>query len=70
MKFAIFSLKIFFDIFLGDSIIQFGAKSEDLNMDLFRSTTKPVQKVMEDDDMQTKDVDEIVLVGGKKVLFF
>ena len=33
-------------------------------MDLFRSTMKPVQKVMEDADMQKKDVDEIVLVGG------
>ena len=40
------------------------AKFEELNMDLFRSTMKPVQKVMEDADMQKKDVDEIVLVGG------
>ena len=32
-------------------------------MDLYRSTMKPVQKVMEDTDMQKKDVDEIVLVG-------
>merc|ERR1712066_213775 len=40
------------------------AKFEELNMDLFRSTMKPVQKVMEDVDMQKKDVDEIVLVGG------
>merc|ERR1711874_668303 len=38
------------------------AKFEELNMDLFRSTMKPVQKVMEDADMQKKDVDEIVLV--------
>merc|ERR1719300_1821529 len=37
---------------------------EELNMDLFRSTMKPVQKVMEDADMQKKDIDEIVLVGG------
>merc|ERR1711963_405860 len=40
------------------------AKFEELNMDLFRSTMKPVQKVMEDADMQKKDIDEIVLVGG------
>lgn len=33
-------------------------------MDLFRSTLKPVQKVLEDADLQKKDIDEIVLVGG------
>lgn len=32
--------------------------------DLFRSTMKPVQKVLDDADMNKKDVDEIVLVGG------
>jgi heat shock protein 5 len=40
------------------------AKFEELNMDLFRSTLKPVQKVLEDADLQKKDIDEIVLVGG------
>jgi len=40
------------------------AKFEELNMDLFRGTLKPVQKVLDDADMQKKDVDEIVLVGG------
>jgi len=40
------------------------AKFEELNMDLFRSTLKPVQKVLEDADMNKKDVHEIVLVGG------
>lgn len=40
------------------------AKFEELNMDLFRSTMKPVQKVLDDADMQKKDIDEIVLVGG------
>jgi len=40
------------------------AKFEELNMDLFRGTMKPVQKVLEDSDLQKKDVDEIVLVGG------
>ena len=33
-------------------------------MDLFRSTMKPVQKVIEDADMKKSDIDEIVLVGG------
>lgn len=40
------------------------AKFEELNMDLFRSTMKPVQKVLEDADMKKEQVDEIVLVGG------
>jgi len=33
-------------------------------MDLFRATMKPVKKVMEDADMDKKEVDEIILVGG------
>ena len=40
------------------------AKFEELNMDLFRSTMKPVRKVIEDADMKKTDIDEIVLVGG------
>ncbi|XP_031434094.1 endoplasmic reticulum chaperone BiP-like [Clupea harengus] len=40
------------------------AKFEELNMDLFRSTLKPVQKVLEDSDLKKSDIDEIVLVGG------
>uniref|UniRef100_A0A3P8RDB5 Endoplasmic reticulum chaperone BIP n=1 Tax=Astatotilapia calliptera TaxID=8154 RepID=A0A3P8RDB5_ASTCA len=40
------------------------AKFEELNMDLFRSTLKPVQKVLEDADLKKSDIDEIVLVGG------
>merc|ERR1712042_85213 len=40
------------------------AKFEELNMDLFRGTLKPVQKVLEDSDMTKKEIDEIVLVGG------
>ncbi|XP_023245404.1 heat shock 70 kDa protein cognate 3 isoform X1 [Copidosoma floridanum] len=40
------------------------AKFEELNIDFFRSTLKPVQRVLEDADMNKKDVDEIVLVGG------
>jgi len=40
------------------------AKFEELNMDLFRSTMKPVQKVIEDADLGKNEVDEIVLVGG------
>uniref|UniRef100_H2Z065 Endoplasmic reticulum chaperone BIP n=1 Tax=Ciona savignyi TaxID=51511 RepID=H2Z065_CIOSA len=40
------------------------AKFEELNNDLFRSTIQPVKKVLEDADLTTKDVDEVVLVGG------
>ncbi|CAJ0563585.1 unnamed protein product, partial [Mesorhabditis spiculigera] len=40
------------------------AKFEELNMDLFRATLKPVQKVLEDSDLKKTDVHEIVLVGG------
>eukprot|EP00095_Tigriopus_kingsejongensis_P002322 snap_masked-scaffold347_size200506-processed-gene-1.5 protein:Tk02322 transcript:snap_masked-scaffold347_size200506-processed-gene-1.5-mRNA-1 annotation:"78 kda glucose-regulated" len=40
------------------------AKFEELNMDLFRSTMKPVKKVLEDADMSKKEIDEIILVGG------
>merc|ERR1719356_1651576 len=40
------------------------AKFEELNMDLFKGTLKPVQKVLEDADLTKKDIDEIVLVGG------
>uniref|UniRef100_A0A8C4ZUD2 78 kDa glucose-regulated protein n=1 Tax=Gadus morhua TaxID=8049 RepID=A0A8C4ZUD2_GADMO len=39
-------------------------KFEELNMDLFRSTMKPVQKVIDDSDLKKTDIDEIVLVGG------
>merc|ERR1712158_305399 len=39
-------------------------KFEELNMDLFKGTLKPVQKVLEDSDLTKKDIDEIVLVGG------
>jgi len=40
------------------------AKFEELNMDLFRSTVKPVKQVLEDSDLKKEDIDEIVLVGG------
>ncbi|KAL8606288.1 hypothetical protein ACOMHN_024184 [Nucella lapillus] len=40
------------------------AKFEELNMDLFRSTTKPVKQVLEDADLKKEEIDEIVLVGG------
>uniref|UniRef100_A0A3P9DKS8 78 kDa glucose-regulated protein n=1 Tax=Maylandia zebra TaxID=106582 RepID=A0A3P9DKS8_9CICH len=39
-------------------------KFEELNMDLFRSTLKPVQKVLEDAELKKSDIHEIVLVGG------
>ncbi len=34
------------------------------SQDLFRSTMKPVQKVLEDAELSKSDIDEIVLVGG------
>merc|ERR1712038_1406147 len=40
------------------------AKFEELNMDLFRSTMKPVKKVLDDGELTKKDIDEVVLVGG------
>merc|ERR1719411_2149071 len=40
------------------------AKFNELNLELFKSTLKPVQKVLEDADLTKKEVDEIVLVGG------
>jgi heat shock protein 5 len=40
------------------------ARFEELNMDLFKKTMGPVQKVLEDADMEKSEVDEIVLVGG------
>jgi len=40
------------------------AKFEELNMDLFRSTMIPVKKVIEDGDIEKKEIDEIVMVGG------
>jgi len=40
------------------------ARFEELNLDLFKKTLGPVQKVLEDADMAKTEVDEIVLVGG------
>ncbi|PIL34228.1 transporter [Ganoderma sinense ZZ0214-1] len=40
------------------------AKFEELNMDLFRRTMKPVERVLRDAKVKKEDIDEIVLVGG------
>ncbi|GCE98323.1 ATPase with role in protein import into the ER [Zygosaccharomyces mellis] len=40
------------------------AKFEELNLDLFKRTLKPVEKVLEDAGLTKKDIDDIVLVGG------
>ncbi len=40
------------------------ARFEELNIDLFRNTLKPVQKVLEDSNLKKSDINEIVLVGG------
>ncbi|KAK3943671.1 glucose-regulated protein [Diplogelasinospora grovesii] len=40
------------------------AKFEELNMDLFKKTLKPVQQVLRDAGVSKQEVDDIVLVGG------
>ncbi|EDO33296.1 predicted protein [Nematostella vectensis] len=40
------------------------ARFEELNAKLFKSTLKPVQKVLEDADLKKSEIHEIVLVGG------
>merc|ERR1740130_640429 len=40
------------------------AKFEELCLDLFKKTMKPVKKALEDSKMEKSDVDEVVLVGG------
>jgi endoplasmic reticulum chaperone BiP len=40
------------------------ARFEELNLDLFKKTLGPVQKVLDDADLEKKDIDEVVLVGG------
>ena len=45
-------------------------KFEELNMELFRSTMKPIQKMMEEADTQKKDVDEIVEGKNYEIFYF
>jgi endoplasmic reticulum chaperone BiP len=40
------------------------AKFEELNMDLFKKTLKPVEQVIKDANVKKEDIDDIVLVGG------
>merc|ERR1719409_313388 len=40
------------------------AKFEELNLDLFKKTMKPVKKVLDDSEFKKSNVDELVLVGG------
>ncbi|EDO17638.1 hypothetical protein Kpol_1004p11 [Vanderwaltozyma polyspora DSM 70294] len=40
------------------------AKFEEMNLDLFKKTLKPVEKVLKDSGLDKKDIDDIVLVGG------
>ncbi|TFK69787.1 heat shock protein 70 [Pluteus cervinus] len=40
------------------------AKFEELNMDLFRKTMKPVEQVLKDANVKKEDIHEVVLVGG------
>ena len=40
------------------------AKFEELNLDLFKKTMKPVEQVLKDANVQKSKIDDIVLVGG------
>jgi len=40
------------------------AKFEELNMDLFKKTLKPVENVLSDSKLKKNEIDEIILVGG------
>ena len=40
------------------------AKFEELNMDLFKKTLKPVEQVLKDAKVKKQDIEDIVLVGG------
>ncbi|TWU73092.1 ATPase with role in protein import into the ER [Metarhizium rileyi] len=40
------------------------AKFEELNMDLFKKTLKPVEQVLKDANVKKTEIDDIVLVGG------
>jgi heat shock protein 5 len=40
------------------------AKFEELNMDLFRKTLKPVEQVLKDAKVKKTEIDDVVLVGG------
>ncbi|QPG75450.1 hypothetical protein FOA43_002805 [Brettanomyces nanus] len=40
------------------------AKFEELNMDLFKKTLKPVQQVLKDAKVEESEIDDVVLVGG------
>ncbi|CAF1000871.1 unnamed protein product [Adineta steineri] len=40
------------------------AKFEELNIDLFRSTLKPVENVLADANLKISDIAEVILVGG------
>lgn len=40
------------------------AKFEELNMDLFKRTLKPVKQVLDDAKLKKEEIDDIVLVGG------
>ncbi|KAJ3768639.1 heat shock protein 70 family [Lentinula raphanica] len=40
------------------------ATFEELNVDLFKKTMKPVEQVLKDANVKKEDIDEIVLVGG------
>jgi heat shock protein 5 len=63
------SVKIEIDAFCGGNSPDLSetltrAKFEELNMDLFKRTLKPVGQVLKDSGLSKSDIHEIVLVGG------
>jgi cell division ATPase FtsA len=53
----------FFD---GEDLVQTltRARFEELNIDLFKKTLKPMQQVLTDAKLKKHEIDEVVLVGG------
>ncbi|ODO00221.1 chaperone DnaK [Cryptococcus amylolentus CBS 6273] len=58
------STKIEIEAFENGNDFAEATKFEELNMDLFRKTMKPVEQVLKDAGVKKDEVDDIVLVGG------
>ncbi|ODN93398.1 chaperone DnaK [Cryptococcus wingfieldii CBS 7118] len=58
------STKIEIEAFESGNDFAEATKFEELNMDLFRKTMKPVEQVLKDAGVKKDEVDDIVLVGG------
>lgn len=56
-------IEAFFDgIDFSESLTR--AKFEEINMELFKKTLRPVEQVLKDADIKKSEIDDIVLVGG------